>query len=147
MPRRLALACLALILTVGSARAQVSYGTRTIPGRRALARINLDLQFTSMVPLNGAERLTSLSIDDGLLFAQTNHANFHTFDAETGRYLWGAHLGTITTASRPASVNSTTVYVTNSNKLFGLDRRTGRPIWSRDLTDIPRVRPPRTRRM
>ena len=137
MPRRLALACLALTLAVGTARAQVSFGTQAIPGRRALARINLDLQFASVVPLSGAEKLTELSIDDGMLFAQTNSANFYAFDAESGRYLWGAHLGDITTKADPASVNSTGVFVTNSNKIFGLDRKSGRQMWKRELPDMP----------
>jgi outer membrane protein assembly factor BamB len=137
MPRRLALACLALSLTIGTAQAQVPFGTHTIPARRALARVNLDLQFTSVVPLVGAEKLIQLSIDDGMMFAQTNHANFYAFDAETGRYLWGAHLGTITTKAQPAAVNSTAVFVTNSNEIFGLDRKTGRQMWKIVLTDQP----------
>lgn len=139
MPRRLALACLALALTlpVGPARAQVSFGNQAIPGRRALARINLDLQFTSVVPLNGAEKLIQLSIDDGMMFAQTNSANFYAFDAETGRYLWGAHLGSVTTRADPASVNSAGVFVTNSNKIFGLDRKTGRQMWAQEMPGMP----------
>ena len=137
MPRRLALACLAFTLAIGTAQAQVPYGTQAIPGRRALARINLDLQFWSVVPLNGAEKLTELSIDDGMLFAQTNHANFYAFDAESGRYLWAAHLGDITTKAEPASVNSTGVFVTNSNKIFGLDRKSGRQMWKQELPGMP----------
>jgi outer membrane protein assembly factor BamB len=137
MPRRLALAFLALTLAIGTARAQVPYGSQAIPGRRALARVNLDLQFSSVVPLLGPEKLIELSIDDGMMFAQTNHANFYAFDAETGRYLWGAHLGDITTKAEPASVNSNGVFVTNSNELFALDRKTGRLVWKKELGDQP----------
>ena len=137
MPRRLALVSLIFLLAIGSARGQVSFGNNSIPGRRALARVNLDLQFSCVVPLNGPEKLTEISIDDGMLFAQTNHANFYAFDAETGRYLWGAHLGNITTHAEPASVNSFGVYVTNSNFMFGLDRKTGRQMWKKELTNIP----------
>ena len=137
MPRQLALVGLVFVLAIGSARAQVPFGNQSIPGRRALARVNLDLQFSCVVPLNGPEKLIELSIDSGMLFAQTNHANFFAFDAETGRYLWGAHLGNITTHAEPASVNSFGVYVTNSNYIFGLDRRTGRQMWRQELTGIP----------
>ena len=137
MPRRLALVSLVFLLAIGSARGQVSFGNQSIPGRRALARVNLDLQFTCVVPLVGAEKLHEISIDDGMLFAQTNHANFYAFDAETGRYLWGAHLGNITTHAEPASVNSYGVYVTNSNYIFGLDRKTGQQLWSQALTGMP----------
>ena len=135
MPRRIALACLGLLLVAGSARAQVGFGTSTIPPRRALARVNLDMQWHGIVPLDGAEKLTELSIDAGMLFAQTNLANFYAFDAETGRYLWAAHLGRVTSKAEPASVNSFGVFVTNSNVLFALDRRTGREMWKRELHD------------
>lgn len=137
MPRRLTLAFLALTLTIGTARGQVSFGTNSIPARRALARVNLDMQFYSVVPLQGAEKLIQLSIDDGMLFAQTNHGNFYTFDAETGRYLWGAHLGDITTRAMPSTVNSTNVYVTNSNAIIALDRKTGRKMWEQELGSQP----------
>jgi outer membrane protein assembly factor BamB len=137
MPRRLALATLAILLALGTARAQVPYGTDAIPARRALARINLDLQYTTVVPLAGAEKLIQMSIDEGMLFAQTNHANFYAFDAETGRYLWGAHLGDVTTKARPVAVNSYAVYVSNSNTIFALDRKSGREMWRQALTDIP----------
>ena len=137
MPRRLALASFALLLVVGSAHAQVSFDKNAIPGRRALARVNLDLHFSTVVPLYGAEKVTQISIDDGMLFAQTNHGNFYAMDGETGRALWGAHLGDITTKSTPVSVNSYAVYVTNSNTIYALDRKTGRQIWTQQLTDIP----------
>ena len=137
MPRRLALACLVLTLWGGTAHAQVAFGNNAIPARKSLSRVNLDLHFTSVVPLNGPEKLSSLSIDDGLMFAQTNNANFYTYDAETGRYLWGAHLGRVTARSNPASVNKTTVFVTNSNRLYALDRKSGRQIWEAELPDTP----------
>ena len=136
MPRRIALACLALILSAVPAQAQVSYGTGAIPARRALARVNLDMQWNGVVPLEGAEKLVELSVDAGMLFAQTNHANFYAFDAESGRLLWNAHLGRVTSKAEPASVNSFGVFVTNSNSLFALDRRTGRQMWVQRLSDI-----------
>ena len=137
MPHRLTLVCVAALLTVGSlVQAQVQFGTGAIPPRRALARVNLDMQWNGVVPLNGAEKLTEMSVDDGLLFGQTNLANFYTFDAETGRYLWVAHLGRVSSKAEPASVNSFGVYVTNSNQLFALDRGTGRQMWAKRLPDI-----------
>ena len=136
MPRRIALVCLALTLLASSAQAQVGFGSGAIPSRRALARVNLDMQWNGVVPLDGAEKLVEMSVDAGMLFAQTNHANFYAFDAETGRYLWTAHLGRVTSKAEPASVNSFGVYVTNSNSIFALDRRTGRQMWVHRLPDI-----------
>ena len=137
MPYRLTLACVAALMAIGSSvPAQVSFGTGAIPPRRALARVNLDMQWNGVVPLNGAEKLTELSIDHGILFGQTNLANFYAFDAETGRYLWTAHLGQVSSKAEPASVNSFGVYVTNSNQIFALDLATGRQMWAKRLPDI-----------
>ncbi len=137
MPRRIALACLGLLLMAGTAQAQVGFGRSSIPSRQALARVNLHMQWQGNVPLEGAEKLTELSVDSGMLFAQTTFANFHAFDAESGRYLWTAHLGRVTTKAEPAAVNAFAVYVTNSNQLYAFDRRTGRPMWSQGLHDTP----------
>ena len=69
--------------------------------------------------------------------ASTSKANFHTYDAETGRLLWSANLGNQSARPRPASVNKFAVFVTNLNMLYALDRRTGRPIWQYDLHKLP----------
>jgi len=137
MPRRLALACVGLMLTAATSRAQTPLSTGAIPTRSSLARIGLDLHWAGVVPLAGAEKVTSISIDSNLLFAQTNLANFYAYEAESGRLLWTAHLGRVTTQSFPVSVNSQTVFVTNSNQLFALDRRTGRQVWMKELTELP----------
>lgn len=137
MPRRFALALLASLLATGTAHAQVGFGTGTIPPRRNLARVNLDMHWYANVPLVGAEKLIELSIDTGMLFAQTNSANFFAMNPETGQLLWQAHLGRVTTNVQPASVNSFAVYVTNSNVLYALDRRSGREMWTKRLQDIP----------
>jgi outer membrane protein assembly factor BamB len=89
------------------------------------------------VPLSGSERLLSMSIADGMLFAQTNMGNFSAFDAESGRLLWSTPLGRQIGIARPASVNSRLVFVTNSNYLYALDRRTGRIVWELNLGIVP----------
>jgi outer membrane protein assembly factor BamB len=137
MPRRLALACVGLMLTAATSRAQSPISSGAFPSRAALARVGLDLHWAGMVPLSGAEKVTSLSIDSSLLFAQTNMANFFAFEAESGQLLWSAHLGRVTSQAFPASVNSTQVFVTNSNQLFALDRKTGRQMWMQTLSETP----------
>ena len=72
-----------------------------------------------------------------MAFAQTNMANFHAFDSESGRLLWSANLGQQTGDAQPASVNSYAVFVTNGNILYSLDRNTGRVVWSQKLELVP----------
>ena len=119
------------------ARAQIPFPRDLVPTRSALARAGLEQQWMAVVPLSASERLHLISLNDGLLFAQTNKGYFHTFDAETGRLLWTARLSNQIARSRPASVNSFGVFVTAFNRLFALDRRTGRTIWSVELRSLP----------
>jgi len=104
-----------------------------IPTRTALARLGLEQNWMGFVPIVGTERLLSISIAENMFFAQTDKANFYAFDAESGRELWMATLGAASGSAQPASVNSRLVFVTNSNHLYGIDRRTGRVVWAYDL--------------
>jgi outer membrane protein assembly factor BamB len=138
MTRRLVLACLGLALAAVPARAQTRLSNDQLPPQRSLARLGLERHWYNLVPLaNRGERLLELSISYDLVFVQTNLGNFHVFDGETGRKLWTTNLGNFSVDAHPASSNSTTVFVTNSNKLYALDRADGRERWSRALEHLP----------
>jgi outer membrane protein assembly factor BamB len=72
--------------------------------------------------------LLAVSLAEDLLFAQTNLENLYAFDAESGQLLWVANLGRPTDQALPASVNSNSVFATNANNLYQLDRATGRVV-------------------
>ena len=75
------------------------------------------------------------------MFAQTDYAMLHAFDAESGRLLWSAQLGERTGFARGVASNSFAVYVTNANIFHALDKKTGRPIWQHNLGTIPTSSP------
>ena len=133
MARRYALACLVAVLATTAARAQIPYSRDMIPTRTALARLGLEQHWMGFVPIAGTERLLAISIAGNMFFAQTDKANFYAYDAESGRELWMAKLGAASGSAQPASVNSRLVFVTNSNQLYGIDRRTGLVVWAVDL--------------
>jgi outer membrane protein assembly factor BamB len=137
MVRRIALAWVLAILAATSASAQIPISRDLVPKRSAMARLGLEQNWMALVPIVGSERLTSISLAENLLFAQTNQANFYAFDAESGRMLWTANLGHETGSAQPASVNSRLVFVTNSNNLFALERHTGRVVWVQNLGTLP----------
>lgn len=112
-----------------------------IPGRVGLERLGLERQWFAVVPLVETERLVRISRTQDLLFAQTDYARLHTFDAETGRLLWTAELGERAAQARGVASNSWAVFVTNANMLFALDRGTGRPIWRVTLGTLPTSTP------
>jgi len=137
MSRRTVLGCVLVLLAGVPARAQIPFARDLVPTRTSLARLGLERQWMGVVPLVNDERLTSVSMAEDLIFAQTNKANFHAFNAESGKLLWSARLGIQTARARPASVNSFAVFLTNMSVLYALDRNTGRTIWSHDLGTLP----------
>jgi outer membrane protein assembly factor BamB len=138
MTRRAALAAIAFALITSTAWAQNPFPNSLVPRREPLTRVGLEKQWYAVVPLAvGTERVLGVSMAENMLFAQTSHANFHAFDAETGAHLWTVKLGEAAVEAFPASVNSTSVYVTNLQDFFALDRGTGRPRWKYRLETMP----------
>ena len=138
MTRHLALAWVGLVVAAGASRAQVPLSKDLLPSQRALARLGLERHWYNVIPLsNKGERVLELSIGDSLVFVQTNQANFHIFDGESGRRLWTTNLGSNSVDAKPSSANSTTVFVTNSNVLYALDRTDGRVKWSKIMEHLP----------
>src|SRR3954452_25617370 len=106
MVPRIALAWVLAVLSATPAWAQIPISRDLVPTRTAMARLGLEQNWMALVPIDGTERLLSISLAEKLLFAQTNLANFYAYDSETGRLLWTAHLGRQSGAAQPASVNS-----------------------------------------
>jgi hypothetical protein len=137
MSRRILWGWVLVALVGGSAHAQVTVTRAQIPTRSALSRLELERHWMAAVPTNATEKLIRISIADNLLFAQTDHANFYLYEAETGRLIWATTLGSRTGTAQPASANSRMVFVTNANMLYTLDRNTGRTVWTENLHAIP----------
>lgn len=106
---------------------------RRITGYDASSRT---FEFADPLPDAPAEQ-DRFAIRGGLIFAQTNRANLHAYDAETGQYLWTANLGAPTFDARPIGINSSLVFITNLKDLSALDRQTGREAWKIRLEDVP----------
>lgn len=138
MTRRLVLAWAGLALAAGVARAQVPLSNNLLPTQRSLARLGLERHWFNTVPLTGqGERVLELSISGDLVFVQTSQAQFHVYEGETGRRLWSVNLGRSSVDAQPASSNPTTVFVTNSNIIYALDRLGGRVKWSHPMEHLP----------
>jgi len=137
MSRHIVLGWVFLTLMGTSVSAQIPISKDLLPTRTALGRIGLERHWMAAVPMEPTEKLIEISMADNLVFAQTDHAGFHVFDAESGRRLWSKHLGRQLADAFPASANSRLVFVTNSNLLYALDRQTGRTVWVENLSVLP----------
>jgi outer membrane protein assembly factor BamB len=106
------------------------------PTRTALARLGLERAWLEFIPLGATERLMTISLAENLILAQTSLANLTAIDAESGQLLWTANLGRPTGQARAAAVNSDSVFVSNANVLYQLDRATGREVRAFALEDF-----------
>jgi outer membrane protein assembly factor BamB len=139
MTRHLYLAWLGLVLAASAALAQTTpFPKDMLPSQRALARLGLERHWYGVVPLGGTgEKVLELSVDENLVFVQTNQGNFHVLDSESGRLLWSQNLGRNAVDVQAASSNATAVFVTNSNVLYACDRASGRIMWQQFLEHLP----------
>ena len=112
------------------AQSPVGFARGALPKRESLARLGLERAWYAAVPFGfGNERVMAVNLAEDSIFVQTNRSNLHVFDAETGKYRWGAGLGMDTLDARPVAVNSDTVFVTNGPMMIAFDRQTGRSVW------------------
>jgi outer membrane protein assembly factor BamB len=139
MFRRLVLLWVIVTATLagGRARAQMPFPVDLVPTRTALERLGLERQWFAVIPLVETERLMKITLAGDMMFAQTDYAFIHAFDAESGRLLWSSQLGERTGFARGVAANSFAVFVTNANYFYALDKKTGRSIWRHDLGTIP----------
>jgi outer membrane protein assembly factor BamB len=146
MSRRALLGWVLLLLISLEARGQVPFSKDLVPAQGVmlngealtpLARVGLERNWYSIVPLDRNERVLLLSLAENMVFAQTTESNLHAFDAETGRHLWVADLGPKSVLALPVSVNSFGVFATGAHTLYGLDRANGKTLWSLPLESMP----------
>ncbi len=109
---------------------QVPLPRSVLPKRETLGRLGLERAWYTAVPLGtGSEVVQSVNLAEDMLFVQTDQANLHAYEAETGKYLWGTSLGRETLDAQPVSLNSDQAFVADGPYMNALDRRTGTSIW------------------
>ena len=71
-----------MMMAGGLAHAQMPFPVDLVPTRTALQRVGLERQWFGVIPLVETERLMKITLANDLLFAQTDYAMVHAFDAE-----------------------------------------------------------------
>ena len=62
-----------------------------MPTRAALNRLGLEKAWFAAIPMGvGSERALVMNLAEDLVFVHTNMGNLHAYEAETGKYRWGA---------------------------------------------------------
>jgi outer membrane protein assembly factor BamB len=144
--RRIALACvgLAALASLPAAAKEI-----VILPDPLLDRYGLEKAWTSQMEMDPSrDRIQALSLDvvdqpdpDGLrrdlLFCQTREGLLQAMDAETGRTLWTAQIGSRRAVHMPPTANDRFVAVISGTDLNILERETGRPIMAKSLKSVP----------
>jgi hypothetical protein len=129
-----------------------------VPPRAILDRLNMTLAWSIRLKTEGhKDGLFSVQTIPGpgkqQLIVQTLRGDVIALDAETGDPLWVTPVGTPYELARPVAFNSKVIFTTRKDRLFVLDRETGRqalwdiekdsglPIWGMPLESVPSAGP------
>ncbi|MEX2141700.1 MAG: PQQ-binding-like beta-propeller repeat protein [Pirellulales bacterium] len=85
----------------------------------------------------GRSPIVDIQFDAGTLFVQTGIATTHAMDAETGRTLWVADVGSPSHPSQRLGLSESRVAVVNGTTLYVLDRATGQVQFTNSLRGVP----------
>ncbi len=85
----------------------------------------------------GQNRLQSLTLYDGTLFAQSSRATLEAIDAETGQRLWTKLIGQPNHPSIPPAVYRDLAAVINGSTMFVLNRYTGDILFQTKINGMP----------
>lgn len=101
-------------------------------------RLGLTRPWFNQVQLDyGKSQVTSVTLQDDVLFITTDAGRLHAIDGKTGTTLWSRLLGSSELLTSEAAVNSKIVAIIHGTNLIVLDRFDGRR-----LLDIPIQAPP-----
>jgi outer membrane protein assembly factor BamB len=131
---------LTLLLMVTAVTAQTvtgrEYTYARVPSRQALDRLNLTVAWRAHLPLSGRrDGIYSVQFMDRLLLVQTERGVIVCLDAESGRIKWKTSVGRPYRVNQPLAFNKQSVFAIRGDKLFAVNRSTGRMQWQFSMPD------------
>ena len=72
-----------------------------------------------------------------MLYVQTNTANVHAIDAETGKTLWSKQIGLPKHPSMPPDAKGDLLAVVNGSRLYVVNRFNGDLLYEKEIKDAP----------
>lgn len=138
---RLAVAMSMFAWTLGAAdRIETGVGL-SIPNEIDLSRLNLQRAWHAQVPLlKVREKLLSIKVREGLLFATTDMGLLHCLDAKTGALRWTQNISAAGVVFPPA-ITEQYVYVATKESISQLTRSDGRILWTAEIPTLASAGP------
>ena len=139
--RLVAIVAIVSSLMSTSTSAQSSGGT-VLPTYKELNRLGLERGWYAQAVLNPTrDKVRNISIDEDLVYVQASSGVTTALDAETGQQLWANQLGRLDQPSFPAVSNEDLALIVVGSTMYGLEKRTGRTVWTLVLPGQPSTGP------
>jgi outer membrane protein assembly factor BamB len=131
-----------LAALVASAAPALAQSRSELPTERELSRFGLVRAWWSQATLNpNSESVRYLSADEDNVYVQSSGGIVTAINAETGRRLWSALIGSAGEEGLPVASNEQQVLVAVGLHLFAIDKFTGKSLWNLDLPHHPSTSP------
>lgn len=116
-----------------------------LPDETQLSRAGLVRQWFTVASLDPLrDQVGAATLIGDRLYVQTTGGALQALDAESGRRIWVAQVGSPEPETFAVAANSSALFVVNSTDLFMLDKETGNQLWHTELQNTPSASPAAT---
>ena len=117
-------------------------GDAPLPTHQQLSRLGLERAWWAQAVINPhRDKVKHVAIDEDMIYVQASSGVTTAFDAETGQQLWAVQLGRFDQPSFAAISNESEAMIIVGSTMYGLEKRTGKTIWTLILYGQPSTGP------
>ena len=125
-----------------AAFAQRQTTDKVLPTQQQLSLLGLERAWWGQATLNPSrDKVRYVTIDEDIVYVQATSGTTTAFNSETGERLWATQLGRFDQPSFPAVSNEDLALVIVGSTMYGVDKQTGRTIWTLVLPGQPSTAP------
>ncbi len=125
-----------------AAFAQRQTTDKVLPTQQQLSQFGLERAWWGQATLNPSrDKVRYVTIDEDIVYVQATSGTTTAFNSETGERLWATQLGRFDQPSFPAVSNEDLALVIVGSTMYGVDKQTGRTIWTLVLPGQPSTAP------
>ena len=115
---------------------------KVLPTQQQLSQFGLERAWWGQATLNPSrDKVRHVTIDEDIVYVQATSGTTTAFNSETGERLWATQLGRFDQPSFPAVSNEDLALVIVGSTMYGVDKQTGRTIWTLVLPGQPSTGP------
>ena len=133
-------ACFGMLSSAALAQRQST--DKVLPTQQQLSQFGLERAWWGQAVLNPSrDKVRHVTIDEDIVYVQASSGTTTAFNSETGQRLWATQLGRFDQPSFPAVSNEDLALVVVGSTMYGVDKVTGKTIWTLVLPGQPSTGP------